>query len=213
MVLSRRQDILEVAAQLFMSKGYAETSIRDIATDAGVRPASLYHYFASKDDLLAEIMVAGITAVKRDVMLAWDERRKATAREFLQIAICAHLRSLFDHGPCTAVAVMLFHVAPADVKVRVLPIRDSYDQLWDQVLAEVLGLDATKSRRDTAFPRLALLGALNSALEWFDRAGPQSIDELATSIADTFWGGLAASAPIVSDARFDSSPSPGGLRR
>lgn len=51
-----RQAILDAAAHLFVTNGYAGTGTREIADNVGLRQASLFHYFAHKDDLLAELL-------------------------------------------------------------------------------------------------------------------------------------------------------------
>jgi AcrR family transcriptional regulator len=51
-----REAILDVAAPLFANKGYAATGTREIATMVGLRQASLFHYFARKEDLFAELL-------------------------------------------------------------------------------------------------------------------------------------------------------------
>jgi len=53
---SRRDEVLATAAELFVERGYHGTSIRDIADAAGVRPASLYSHFASKEQILVELV-------------------------------------------------------------------------------------------------------------------------------------------------------------
>ncbi len=53
-----REEILDAAAELFTTLGYANTSTRRIADAVGVRQASLYHHFATKDDIL-DALLAG----------------------------------------------------------------------------------------------------------------------------------------------------------
>ncbi len=53
-----REEILDAAAELFTNYGYASTSTRRIADAVGIRQASLYHHFATKDDIL-EALLAG----------------------------------------------------------------------------------------------------------------------------------------------------------
>ncbi|MEV4312655.1 helix-turn-helix domain-containing protein [Actinocrispum sp. NPDC049592] len=55
-----RQDVLGAAAELFVSHGYSATSTRSIAEKAGLRQASLYHYFAGKEDILAELLAGTV---------------------------------------------------------------------------------------------------------------------------------------------------------
>lgn len=54
--VSARDEILGVAARLFVSNGFAGTSTRVIAEEVGIRQASLYYHFAGKDDMLAELL-------------------------------------------------------------------------------------------------------------------------------------------------------------
>ena len=54
--LTRRQAIEEVASDLFRERGYAATSIRDIARALDIQGASLYAHVASKEDLLFAIV-------------------------------------------------------------------------------------------------------------------------------------------------------------
>ncbi|WP_328531249.1 TetR/AcrR family transcriptional regulator [Nocardioides sp. NBC_00368] len=51
-----RDEILHVAADLFVNRGFAATSTRDIAEKVGIRQASLYYHFAGKPGILAELL-------------------------------------------------------------------------------------------------------------------------------------------------------------
>jgi AcrR family transcriptional regulator len=48
----RRRDMIDAAVKLFSDRGYQETTVQDIAAEAGVATGSVYIYFASKDALL-----------------------------------------------------------------------------------------------------------------------------------------------------------------
>ena len=53
---SARDEILDHAARLFTSRGYAGTSTRDIAEAVGIRQSSLYYHFADKGEILSELL-------------------------------------------------------------------------------------------------------------------------------------------------------------
>ncbi len=61
----RRKIILEAATQLFSSHSFYEIGMRDIAEKAGISPASIYRYFSSRDDILAEILAAEASEAKK----------------------------------------------------------------------------------------------------------------------------------------------------
>ncbi|GAA2785176.1 transcriptional regulator AmtR [Mycolicibacterium pallens] len=56
-----RDEILDAAAELFTTRGYASTSTRAIAEAVGIRQASLYHYFKTKDELLSALLHQTVT--------------------------------------------------------------------------------------------------------------------------------------------------------
>jgi AcrR family transcriptional regulator len=55
-----RAEILDAAAELFTTQGYANTSTRAVADAVGIRQASLYHHFAAKDDILDALLAETI---------------------------------------------------------------------------------------------------------------------------------------------------------
>lgn len=84
---SRRQDILDQAVGLFLEKGYAGTSMADLARAVGIQKASLYHHFPSKEVLFTACVTEGyegavrrLEAIRLDETLS-DEARVRTAME------------------------------------------------------------------------------------------------------------------------------------
>ena len=55
-----REEILDAAAGLFVSQGLAATTTRQIAERVGIRQASLYYYFAGKDEILLELLTQSV---------------------------------------------------------------------------------------------------------------------------------------------------------
>lgn len=52
----RREEILQIARTLFAEKGFEAASIREIGDAAGILSGSLYYHFATKDDMLDELV-------------------------------------------------------------------------------------------------------------------------------------------------------------
>lgn len=57
-----RDEILDAAAELFTTRGFTGTSTRMIADAVGIRQASMYHHFATKDDILAALLLDTVAA-------------------------------------------------------------------------------------------------------------------------------------------------------
>lgn len=62
---SRRDAIVAVAAQVFAAKGVASTTVRDIAQAAGILPGSLYHHFASREEIIDAVVSAPTAEMAR----------------------------------------------------------------------------------------------------------------------------------------------------
>ena len=56
---SRRDELLELAATMFAARGLRATTVRDIADAAGILSGSLYHHFASKEEMVDEVLRSG----------------------------------------------------------------------------------------------------------------------------------------------------------
>ena len=57
---TRLEEVLQSAANIFFAKGFHAASIEDVARDVGMLKGSLYYYIKSKDDLLFQLLLAGI---------------------------------------------------------------------------------------------------------------------------------------------------------
>lgn len=182
--------ILDEAAHLFLTTGYAETTMRKIAAAAGMKAGSIYHHFASKEEMLEAILVRGIDVMVQSFHQAREATADADAHTRLSAHIRAHLGSLFEHGPYTATHVTTFPYAPAEIRNRIVPVRDGYEALWTDMLRAMAAVRAIDVGVGVGMTRLILFGAMNSTIEWFNPEGDRSIDALAEAIAHQFWTGV-----------------------
>lgn len=85
-----RDEILDAAGELFTTLGYAGTSTRTIAESVGIRQASLYHYFKTKDDILCALLSQTVTPTLTFIPSLRDARPKMTEAQQL------HTLAAFD---------------------------------------------------------------------------------------------------------------------
>ena len=83
---TRRREMLDIAAAMFAREGYHGTSMRALAERAGVNPASLYHYFRSKEEALLEVCLTGIrdSVARLDAMLLSPATMDMRIRRFIE---------------------------------------------------------------------------------------------------------------------------------
>src|SRR6476659_3966469 len=76
----RRDEILDEATRLFAERGYEGTSMADLAERVGLRKASLFHHFASKEVLYAAVLERLVQAVGEAMMKAAVQSGSFTER-------------------------------------------------------------------------------------------------------------------------------------
>ncbi len=100
---SRRQ-VLDAAIRALAERGYARTSVSDIAEAAGMSKGAVHYHFESKDDLIAQVLVRCAEAMRERVREAWEapgephERIRRALREMRvsRKQVSAELRVLAD---------------------------------------------------------------------------------------------------------------------
>ena len=64
----RRQELLDIARKMFITKGYEKTSVNDILKEVGIAKGTFYYYFASKEEMLEamifEVVMEGVERAK-----------------------------------------------------------------------------------------------------------------------------------------------------
>lgn len=175
---ARRRELMEHAARLFLVKGYAATTTRDIAAAMGMHSGSPFYYFKSKSALLYAVMREGMElAAARQQQVLQALAPGTDARECLRVLIRQHFEILL--GPHSGfIPVMLYEWRSLTAAQRrgVSSIKDAYEAQWMPALQAMAR--AGLLRAEPAVARLYIFGALNWTVQWFSRKGPYSLDEL-----------------------------------
>ena len=189
-----RRHILDQAARLLRTSGYASTSLRDIAAAAGMKAGSLYYHFASKEALAEIVMDEGIEFVRTAVKDALADRpRDSDPLEDIALAIKAHLRALRDSGDYASANIRCFAHVPPEMRGRLRKVRERYEADWRTLIGRAREMGRLDSDIDDDALRYGLFGVMNWTLEWLRPGGPAP-DELGEMFFRIMFGG-AARAP------------------
>jgi len=170
-----RGRLLAAAAGLFREKGYAGTTVRDIAGAVGILSGSLFHHFSSKEDILFAVMESVIAAMRRDLEAALADASTPQARVRALIAV----ELAYLHGPASNATSVLFHDWRALSPERQTPLlqgRDAYFALWHDTLAQAHAAELTALEPEVL--RQFLHGALAWTSFWYRPEGGLSLDAL-----------------------------------
>ena len=177
-----RRLILDHAARLLRNGGYHRATLREIAEAVGIRKASLYYHFASKEEIVEEVVNDGVRFVHQAVVAALAETASAPPHERLEAAIHAHLSALHGHGDYTSASIKVFTFGAGPAPESVRAVRRAYEDVWRALIAELQQAGALSAERAPDALRLFLLGALNGSTDWY-RPERFGIDGLAREFA------------------------------
>lgn len=173
---SARGKLQQTAAHLFRNKGFQRTTVRDLAGAVGIQSGSIFHHFKSKDEILRSVMEE--TVVYNTALLRAALAEANTTRERVLALIRCELQSIMGGtGEAMGILVYEWRSLSDEGRQSILELRDTYEQLWMDVLGEAR--EAGFFQTDPFILRRFLTGALSWTETWFRPEGPMSLDQLA----------------------------------
>ena len=183
----KQEEILRAASQLFEQKGFAATSVQDIADRVGLQKASLYYYVESKEEILFRIAREAINAFNDE--LERIVSMSLSPAEALRRAIAAHLEAVASNREVMTVFLRESYALPAEKQEVIRRESDRYTRLMQDIV--VRGMATGEFRPvDTTMVVMAVLGACNWFYRWYDPRGRLSPEGIAAIFADLILTGL-----------------------
>jgi TetR/AcrR family transcriptional regulator, cholesterol catabolism regulator len=194
--LSRRQKIEDVASDLFRERGYAGTSIRDIARALSVQGASLYSHVTSKEDVLWAIVdraASRFEAAADRAELAAEARRPGDPAEAIAALVRAHVEVLTADVDEAGVFVHEWRALGPERRAAILERRDAYEQRFRRRIGEGIAVGAF-GMTDPAIASGAILSAVNGVATWYDPAGRLPAGRIGDHLVDLVMRMLSSQA-------------------
>lgn len=187
--LSRKEQVIRSAAELFKEKGYAAASMRDLAHKLGIEAASLYSHIKSKEEILRTLcfdMAADFRASLDHV-----EKQQVPASEKLRLGIIGHVEVMAKD--LTAAAVFMNehrHLSQPYLRDFLL-LRINYINRFKAIIEEGIRNAEFKTNIDTKLAVMTLFSSLNWMPMWYSpQNSAVSAVELGQQLADMLVNGL-----------------------
>lgn len=169
--------ILDVALRLFAERGYAGASIRDIAQACNLKPASIYAHYASKEQLLVQLMNLGHEEHFKMVQEAVvDSDAGPTAQ--LKAYVAAHVRFHADFPMLATLVNHELHALSAEEVTTALKLREQATDLLMHIIKR--GQESGVFKHDfDHWLAGAAIGAIGMRVaHWYCEAHEKSVDEI-----------------------------------
>jgi AcrR family transcriptional regulator len=186
--LSRKEQVIRKAAELFKEKGYAAASMRDLAQMLGIEAASLYSHIKSKEEILRTLcfdMAAEFRASLDEV-----EKQHVSASEKLRRGIIGHIQVMSRDLTASAVFMNEHRHLSHPFLRDFLLLRINYINRFKTIIEEGEKSGEFKNTIDKKLAVMTLFSSLNWMPMWYDPMGAIEPVELGLQLADMLVNGL-----------------------
>ncbi|MEO3385461.1 TetR/AcrR family transcriptional regulator [Mesorhizobium sp. CAU 1741] len=183
----KRDAILHRAAMVFARDGYDRASMATLASECGVSKALLYHYYASKEALLFDMIQNHLAALVEAVEEADDATLPPEDR--LELLVAALLEAYRDADAEHKVQLTTLALLPDDQQEQLKTLERRLVVLFAEAVRAV-DPEAFEGRALLKPVTMSLFGMLNWVYMWFRDGGPVSRDEYARLATRLLVGGL-----------------------
>ena len=184
---SRKEQIEEKATTLFQQRGYAATSMRDLAQVLGIEAASLYSHIKSKEQILQKICFR----MAEEFFNAWQEveQEERSQAAKLEKAMIAHVKVITRDTAASAVFFNEWRHLSEPHLSEFLSMREDYEGRFIQIIKE--GMESGEFNPvDEKFTMLTVVSSLNWTHNWFKASGSLSPEEVGLRLASLLLNGL-----------------------
>lgn len=184
---NRKQQIEEKATALFRERGYAATSMRDLAQVLGIEAASLYSHIKSKEEILQKIcfrMADEFFEAWKDVAL---ENSSYAAK--MQKAAVAHVRVITRNTDASAVFFNEWRHLSEPFLGDFLAMREDYEGRFIQIIRDGIANNEFENV-DEKFMMLTIISSLNWTHNWYKPQGSLTPEEIASRLSNLILNGL-----------------------
>ena len=186
----RAPEIIDAAARVFAERGFHGATTQDIADVLGIRQASLYYYFPSKEVALEVVCTLGVEEfVDREAAIAAGP---GTAAEKIRAIVHAHLAPNRDRRDFVWVFLRERHHLPDASRRRVGRSSRRLERIIEGVFEAGVRSGEFRAGLDSRLATLALLGMCNAAPAWLGKEPDATIEDVAAEFSQLILDGARA---------------------
>jgi AcrR family transcriptional regulator len=183
--LTRREEIIRVAARLFATKGYHATTLTEIAKELGFTKPALYYHVRDKEDILREIVNQIMEPMETASKVG---RSSLSPREKIKEIVKILVKFGAERKETTLIAFEEVKILPKRTRDAIRRRQKEVEQSLQEVLSE--GVDKGDFEvSDVKVASFAILGATNWVYRWYQPRGKLTPERIAEQFINFLEGG------------------------
>lgn len=190
--LSRKEQVIRMAAELFKEKGYSAASMRDLAQKLGIEAASLYSHIKSKEEILQTLCFDMATDFRAS--LSEVEKKPVSPSEKLRLGIIGHVKVMARDLTASAVFMNEHRHLSQPYLRDFLLLRINYINRFKKIIEDGIASGDFKKDLDTKLAVMTLFSSFNWMPNWFSPQSEIEPERLGQHLADIFINGLKQKA-------------------
>jgi AcrR family transcriptional regulator len=164
-----RKRILDAAAHVLSIKGYAGMRLSDVAEYAELQAPAIYYYFPSREDLIEEVMWAGIADMRDHFLeVLATAPADATPMDKIMLGVEAHLRHELEISDYTTASIRNAGQLPENIRKRQIAEEARYGEVWKKLFKQAAAAGEIRADLDLYIAQMLVFGALNWTAEWWN---------------------------------------------
>jgi len=187
----KREALIQQAAHAFQQKGFAATSMEDIASNLGVTKGALYRYIRNKHEVLFECFK--IAERLSDEALAEASAHRGNGFEKLRLFMHQFIDQFISRGIVGNIMSDISALLDEDRRAIVRG-RDRIDRRLREIIA--IGIeDGSIKPCNPKITVFTIMGAINWIPNWYSSHGEFDSSQIAVMMTELFLEGMAAKKP------------------
>jgi AcrR family transcriptional regulator len=185
--LTRKEEIIEVASQLFKEKGYNAVSMRDIALAMGIKAASLYNHISGKQELLSTL----ILRVAREFTVGMNHvvQTRDTPLQKIEKIIELHIDITVNYSEgLAALNNDWMHLENDDLHAFV-KMREDYEENFRQIIKKGIKEGEIRSYHPEVI-LFSILSTLRTLYLWYQKRGKLDVNLLKREMVSVLIKGI-----------------------
>jgi AcrR family transcriptional regulator len=191
----RASHVYRIAAEIMCQKGYAGTSMNDIAEAAGLTKAGIYHYIRGKEELLFDIMTYAMDNLDQRVVAPAQEI--ADAEQRLRKIVEGHTTSLLEGVGAITIVLEETPALTAAHRRLIKGRKRAYFEFIRQTLEQLESEGKLRSVNPT-IAAFSLLGMILWISRWYRREGKLSVEQVLADYLEIAINGVLKTDQVAS---------------